>query len=201
MVKNYTDKQILNRIKSLASFRGFPAKFYIVGIQSVEDTFNVFDDKFYLFENTGSPMNNQIELQKFHLVTSGTTNAGKNGLMNYQTYNPEGVAVIKTNEIYYNVWKFGLHRGKMDALRQMKPFLISRDGDRDQKIEEGISKPVICGINFHANTYDMDSTEIKQIIGGWSLGCQVVNDIRKYIRFIELVKPQKIVSYIILKEF
>ena len=201
MVKKYTNKQILDRIKSLDSFRGFPSNFYIVGIQSTEDTFNVFDDKFYLFENTGSDGCKQNELQKFHLVTSGTTNAGKNGLMNYNTYNPDGVAVVKTNEIYYNVWKFGLHRGKMEALRQQRPFLISRDGDRDQQIEQGNSVPVICGINFHANTYDMDSTEIKQIIGGWSLGCQVVNDVPKYKKIIELVKPQKNVTYILLKEF
>lgn len=201
MVKNYTNKQILDRIKTLDSFRGFPSKFYIVGIQSMEDEFNVFDDKFYLFENTGSDGCKQNELQTFHLVTSGTTNAGKNGLMNYNTYNPEGVAVIKTNEVYYNVWKFGLHRGKMEALKQIRPFLISRDGDRDQQIDENKSIPVLCGINFHANTYNMDSTEIKEIIGAWSLGCQVVNNVPKYKTFIEMLKPQKIVSYILLKEF
>jgi hypothetical protein len=89
----------------------------------------------------------------------------------------------------------------MEALRQVKPFLISRDGDKDQKIEEGKSLPVICGINFHANTYNMDSKEIKQIIGGWSLGCQVTNNTVHYNKIIELVKPQKVVTYCLLKEF
>lgn len=201
MVRNYTDSQLLNKIKTLTSFKGFPSGFFIVGVQSQEDSFNVFDDKFYLFENTGSSMTNDINQIKFHVVTSGTTNAGRNGLMSYDTYNPEGVAVIKTNEVYYDVWKYGLHRGKMKALRQNKPFLISRDGDKDKKIEEGISRHVMCGINFHANTYDMDSKEIKEIIGGWSLGCQVVNNIPKYNQIIDLLKPQKIVTYILLKEF
>lgn len=190
MVKNYTTEQLLNKVKSLPSFNGFPKDFWILGLQSQEDSFNLFDDKFYLFNG-----------QKFILVTSGTTNAGKNGLMNYSDYNPQGVAVVKTNEFYYNVWKFGLHKGKMEALKQVKAFLISRDGDKDQKIEEGLSLPVICGINFHANTYDMKSTEIKEIIGGWSLGCQVVNNIPKYTKIIELIKPQKVVSYCLLKEF
>lgn len=201
MVKQYNDAQLLNKIKSLSSFKGFPKGFYIIGVQSLEDQFNKFDDKFYLFENIGPEFTNDIKFQKFHLVTSGTTNAGVNGLMKYNDYNPEGVAVIKTNEVYYNVWRFGLHRGKMEALRQVRPFLISRDGDKDQKIEEGKSIPAICGINFHANTYNMKNTEIKEIIGGWSLGCQVVNNTPKYLEFIKLVKPQRDVTYILLKEF
>lgn len=190
MVRNYNDKQLLDRVKSLKSFKGIPTGYWILGVQSQNDEFNVFDDKFYLFKG-----------EQFILVTSGTTNAGKNGLLKYDTYNPEGVAVIKTNEWYLDVWKFGLHKGKMEALKQQRPFLISRDGDRDEQIEENNSLPVICGINFHANTYDLTSTEIKQLIGGWSLGCQVVNNIPKYNQIIALVKPQKVVTYCLIKEF
>ncbi|CAB4153028.1 hypothetical protein UFOVP611_43 [uncultured Caudovirales phage] len=190
MVKNYTDAQLLKRVKSLPSFKSIPAGYWLLGVQSDEDAFNVFDDKFYLFHG-----------ETFIMVTSGTTNAGKNGLLKYNEYNPEGVAVIKTNEWYYDVWKFGLHRGKMEALKQVRPFLISRDGDKDQQIDEGKSLPVICGINFHANTYNMANEEIKQIIGEWSLGCQVVNNTPKYNKIIEFVKPQKVVTYCLLKEF
>lgn len=190
MVRNYTDNQLLARVKSLPSFKGVPKGFWILGVQSTEDTFNRFDDKFYLFEG-----------ERFHLVTSGTTNSGANGLMKYDDYNPHGVAVIKTNEWYYDVWRYGLHRGKMRALRQVKPFLISRDGDKDQKIEEGRSLPAMAGINFHASDYNMDSKLVKQLIGGWSLGCQVVNDIQKYVRIMDLVEKQKVVSYCLIKEF
>ena len=200
-VRNYNDSEILNRIASLPSFKGFPAGRYIVGIQSLEDAFNRFDDKFYLFENTGSKFTKDKTLQKFIMVTSGTTNAGVNGLMKYDDYNPQGVAVIKTNEIYYDGWIYGLHRGKIQALRQNKPFLISRDGDKDQKVEEGVSIPVMCGINFHSNTYNTASTEVKEIIGAWSLGCQVCNNMTDYLKIIELCKPQKVVTYILLKEF
>jgi hypothetical protein len=190
MVKKYTDAQLLNKVKSLASFKSFPTDYWILGVQSLDDVFNTFDDKFYLFKG-----------QEFILMSSGTTNAGVNGLMKYNTYNPTGVAVIKTNEWYYDVWKYGLHRGKMRALRQSKPFLISRDGDKDKSIEEGVSLPVMCGINFHANTYALKQTEIKEIIGPWSLGCQVINDLEKYYQFIDYLQPQKIVTYCLIKEF
>jgi hypothetical protein len=190
MVKKYTDAQLLRKVKSLPSFKSIPMGFWILGVQSQEDTFNTFDDKFYLFEG-----------EKFVMMTTGTTNAGKNGLMKYESANKEGVAVTKTNEWYYDVWKYGLHKGKMRALKQVRPFLISRDGDKDEQVEEGISHPVICGINFHANTYDLTNEVIKDIIGGWSIGCQVVNDTPKYVKIMDLVQPQKVVSYCLLKEF
>jgi hypothetical protein len=201
-VRKYTDKELLNRAKSLPSFKGFPKGYYIIGVQSLEDEFNKFDDKFYLYENTGSEFTTDINLQKFILTTSGTTNAGANGLLRYDSYNKEGYAVLKTNEVYYYVWRYGLHRGKMPALKQVRAFLISRDGDKDTKVEEGVSKPAIVGINFHANNYNLASTEVKEIIGGWSLGCQVCNDLEDYNKIIELIKAKKLdVTYILLKEF
>jgi len=190
MVRNYTDNQLLAKVKSLSSFKSIPQGYWILGVQSQEDVFNTFDDKFYLFKG-----------EEFVLVTSGTTNAGKNGMISYESQNKQGVAVLKTNEWYYDVWKYGLHKGKMRALKQVRPFLISRDGDKDEKIEENNSLQVICGINFHANTYDLDNKVIREIIGAWSLGCQVVNDTPKYVKFMDLLQPQKIVTYCLIKEF
>lgn len=189
-VKKYTDNQLLNRVKNLPSFKGYPKDFWILGVQSNEDEFNKFDDKFYLFRG-----------ETFVMVTTGTTNAGVNGLLRYDTYNPEGYAVVKTNEWYYDVWKFGKHRGKMDALRQVRPFLISRDGNKDKKVDETAPKSALVGINFHANTYNMANTEVKEIIGGWSLGCQVCNNTPDYVKIINYVKPQRYVTYCLLKEF
>jgi len=39
---------------------------------------------------------------------SGTTNSGSYGLLNYFKWNSKGDAVIKSDEIYYNVYKRGL---------------------------------------------------------------------------------------------
>ena len=200
-VRGYSDKEILNKIASLPSFKGYPKGYYIVGIQSTEDAFNKFDDKFYLYLNEGQEYTKDAKLQKFILVTSGTTNAGANGLLRYDSYNKEGYAVLKTNEVYYYSWRYGLHRGKMRALRQVRPFLISRDGNKDNKVDEGKAVPALVGINFHFNSYNLASTEVKEIIGGWSLGCQVCNIATDYNKIIDLCKPQKDVTYILLKEF
>lgn len=189
-VKEYTTNQLLNKVKLLPSFNGFPKGFWILGVQSNEDAFNQFDDKFYLFRN-----------EEFILVTTGTTNAGKNGLLKYDDYNPSGVAVVKTEEWYYDVWKYGSHKGKMEALVQVKPFLISRDGDKDTHVEEGKSLPAICGINFHFCDYNLNTELVKEFIGGWSLGCQVLNVSAKYKQIISSCKPQKVVTYCLIKEF
>ncbi len=190
-VKNYTDKQLLDKAKCLPSFKGFPKGYWILGIQSNEDKFNTFDDKFYLFKG-----------ETFILVTTGTTNAGKSAMFGYERYNKLGVAVIKTNEWTYDLWQnIRLHRGKMEALIQINPIKHFRDNNKNTKIEE-IGKPhydiIYC--NFHTNNYDR-LTKIKRwIIGGWSACCQVCNDPFKYYRILELVGKQK-VSYCLLKEF
>ena len=65
MVKKYTDKQLLERVKSLESFKGYPEGRWIIGVRSEEDLPNKFDDKFYTYEGT-----------KFIDVVTGTTNPG-----------------------------------------------------------------------------------------------------------------------------
>ena len=190
-VRGYSDKELLDKVKSLPTFKRIPKNYWILGVRSEEDAVNRFDDKFYIFKG-----------EKFIMVTTGTTNTGIKGLKGYDTYNKYGVAVVKADEWYYQVWKFGKHRGKMDALRQVKPIKYFRDGDKDNKSEEiGKEYSGIIGINFHCNTYNKRDEKIKELIGGWSLGCQVVNNITKYYTIIDLVKKQDNVSFCLLNEF
>jgi hypothetical protein len=190
-VRSYQDKELLDRVKSLSSFNKLPKNYWILGVRSTEDAVNRFDDKFYIFKG-----------DQFIMVTSGTTNTGIKGLKGYDTYNKYGVAIVKADEWYDDVWKFGKHRGKMDALRQVKAMKYFRDGDKDDKSEEiGKEYSGIIGINFHCNTYNKRNKQIKELIGGWSLGCQVVNNIDKYYKIIDLVKNQKSVSFCLLNEF
>ena len=109
-VKKYTDQQLLDRVSSLDTFKGFPANYWMIGVQSNEDAFNKFDDKFYLFKGT-----------EFIMVTTGTTNAGAKGLQGFDSFGLPGTAVWKTDIIYYDLFKRGLHKGKMDAYRQHQP--------------------------------------------------------------------------------
>ena len=192
-VRTYNDKELLNKVKSLSSFKSVPQGYWILGIRSNEDAANKFDDKFYLFNG-----------ELFVTVTTGTTNPGTPILEGgFLKYNKLGAAVLKANEWYYDVWTYGLHMGKMPALKQVGNFIVFRDGDRDDKSEE-IGIPIKgsgYGINFHAATYDSNFKGLQENIGNWSAGCQVVNNKQKHLEIIKLVKPQKKVTYVLLNEF
>ena len=160
MVKSYSDSQLLDRVKSIKSFKGIPEGYWILGVRSNEDEPNKFDDKFYIWNG-----------EKFITMTSGTTNPGTPILEGgFLKYNKVGAAVLKSDEWYYGVWKYGLHQGKMPALRQVGPFIVYRDGDKDKKSEE-LGTPIVgsnYGINFHTVSYDLSSKKISEIIGEWS---------------------------------
>jgi hypothetical protein len=190
-VRGYKDRELIDRVKHLKSFSHIPDNYWLLGVQSNEDSFNKFDDKFYLFKG-----------EDFIKVFSGTTNAGKAGLKNYERYNKNGTFVIKTDEWYYDLWKFGYHRGKMEALRQVSAIKGYRDNNKNDKAEE-IGRVVsgYYGINFHTVTYGRPKSFWRRLIGGWSVGCQVANDYTDYRSVIDLVKGQDRVTYCIIKEF
>lgn len=189
-VRRYTDNELLERVKSLPSFTSIPEDYWIIGVQSLEDAYNVYDDKFYLYKG-----------EEFIMTTTGTTNSGEKGIKNFDDYGRIGVAVIKTDEWYYNLWSYGLHRGKMRSLKQVNKIKFYRDSDKDEKVEEqGELFEEIIGINFHTMHYYMDYVR-KTVINGWSEGCQVINDTRDYHKIIDLTEKQDFVSYVLLKEF
>ena len=201
-VRSYTDKELLDRVRRLPNFNKIPKQRWILGVRSNEDTFNSYDDKFYEFEG-----------EKFIRVLTGTTNAGSGVLRGgFLKYNKRGVAVLKADEWYYNVWSYGLHRGKMPALIQNgRRVKVYRDGNKNTKIEQ-IGEPELgwFGINYHTNTYDFSLANLKVVkwaIGYWSAGCQVINDRRKYIEQIEYYKnafengEQIMVTYCLINEF
>ena len=187
-VKNYTDAQILDRVKNLPSFKGFPTKFWLAGIRSNEDAFNRFDDKFYLFKG-----------EHFVMVCEGTTNAGTDLL---KPTNKRGEAVLEANHILYDVWERRKHKGKVLAYCQSKPMPICRDNDRDRKTEELI-KAVweITGINFHPVSYQIGSKLQREFIGNWSLGCQCPSIRAEFDEIMNFTIGQKFMTYAILSEW
>lgn len=181
-------KELLEKVKSLPSFKRIPGDYWILGVRNSADTFNKYDDKFYL-------MKGESKL----LETTGTTNPGSQGLFTYDTYNKEGVAVVKSNEWYYDLWKPGLHRGKMKALRQFSPVKFYRDGNKNQRSEEiGKVREDIIGINFHAASYRTDDY-VASDINGWSLGCQVCNNMKDYYKIISSIGIQNTVTYCLIE--
>jgi hypothetical protein len=192
MVRQYTDKQLLARVKELDSFKNIPAGYWLLGVRSLDDIPNTFDDKIYLFKG-----------EEFVLVTSATTNPGTPTLKQFEKVNKDGAAVLKANQWYYNVWKYGKHNGKVEALLQLgNKVQVYRDTDRDSKSEEqGALQSGYFGINFHPNTYDLSRKVTSSSIGWFSAGCQVVNNVENYKAMIKLLKQEKFVSYCLIDEF
>lgn len=189
---NYTDEQLLNRVKAIGG-RILPDKYLIIGLQSKADAFNQFDDKFYLFLGG-----------QFILVTTGTTNAGRNALLDFEKYGlKDGAAVWKTNEFYSDLYSYGLHKSKMPCLRQVAPIKYYRDDDKDTKAEEiGELHEGIIYANFHGVDYDFESNVVKSNINGWSFACQVCNNMKDYREIVKRVKAHPLkADYALIKEF
>lgn len=192
-VRNYTTKQLLDKVKSLDSYVFMPLGYWFCFVRSNEDTPDKFDDKCYLFFG-----------EEFIAVTSCTTNPGIKGLKNYQRYNHNGTFVAKSNQWAYNVWQKGLHRGRMMALRQVRKVFGYRDNNRNNKAEEiGNVVHGYFGINFHCIDYALRPGFWGRLIGGWSVGCFVLNDVDTYLSWFELFKinNQREFTYCLLDEF
>lgn len=193
-IKTYTDDALLNHVKSLPSFKGIPSGLWILGVRSRADNYDMYDDKFYIFRSTN-----------FVDVMTGTTNSGGYGLLNFAAWNKNGVAHVKSDEWYYNVWNVGKHKNKVKALVQVKPFKIYRDNNKNKQSgdvpEKAWQWEDWIGINFHPNTYNLNSKVITWMIGGWSVGCQVVNDTLKFKKFIENLGDQRQFTYCLIDEF
>lgn len=197
-VKNYTSAQLLGKMRSLPSYKGMPQGHHVIVLRSNEDAFNTYDDKLYLFNGEA------------HVATmSCTSNSGAYGLANFAKWNKSGVAVIKFDEIYYDAFlksdgvKIRHHNGKMQCLRQVKPLKYYRDNNKNRKIDE--SGQVFEGINatnIHTNSYTARKGVVSWLIGGWSTGCTVVNNLTMYYDvLLAKIKFNEPVTYTGLKEF
>ena len=192
MVKNYTDDQLLNRVKSLDSFKYIPENYWIIFVRSANPISDRFDDKAYLYKK-----------ERFLMRTTCTTHAGKSILKGgFKKYNSKGAAVMKADEWNYETHKYGLHRRKMPAFRQCKKIKYYRDGDLDEIAEE-LGKVYDNNIymNIHGSTYQKGRDLIRTQIGGWSAGCLTFNDNIIYEHIISILKPQKILSFALINEF
>lgn len=191
----YVASELVERVKQLKDYKGIPKGYWIIGIRNPEDHPDKFDDMFYLMKD-----------EELIYETTGTTNPGlpilKGG---FKKYNKDGAAVVESDRIYYGVWQYGLHLGYMPALKQTGGNItVWRDGDSDHLSEEQGKKTTgMYGINFHTATKSYLGNIIKNLIGGWSAGCQVCNNTKEYMQIINTIKnsKQKNITYCLLKEF
>ena len=150
----------------------------IVGIRN-SDTFdevtNKFDDLLTVSYKVGGVWN-------FH-QWGCTTDPGKYYTENL--LNPDGVAILVPGQ-YRSTYSIGLHQGKYEALKQMKPVQVYRDDNKDNcydmqpdDIQEGI-----YGINIHRASSSGTSTQIDR----WSAGCQVIANYEDFNKLMGLAK-------------
>lgn len=197
-VRNYTDKELIDRMKSLDSFLYVPKGLHVIVVRSTENAPDSYDDKLYLFIG-----------EKCISVMSCTSNTGLYGLKNFKRFNPKGAAIIKFDEVYYNSFmksdgkKVRHHNGKMQCLRQIAPLKYYRDGDGDDCAEEeGQIYEGNYSTNVHANSYTQKKGIISWLIGRWSVGCTVVNDLTKYWDvLIKKAVYNEAITYTGLREF
>lgn len=190
-VRSYSDTELLGRLQQIGGYTE-AGKYLVIGVQSTEDAFNLFDDKFYLFDG-----------DRFIMASTGTTNSGKTALKEFDKYNLSGAVVWKTNQFVKDCFVPGLHKGKMKALRQNRSIEYYRDSNKDSKCDEtGTLNRGIVGVNMHGVDYAEESNIVRNEIGGWSFGCQVWNNMKDYKKMIKLTwERNKPVSYALLKEF
>jgi hypothetical protein len=196
-VRNYTTQQILDRIKSLDSFKYIPSGPMTVDVRSNEDEPDRFDDKKYFFDT-----------QRCDLVMSCTTNAGLKALRNPFRFNSRGVAVVKSDEIYYDAFeksdgrRIRHHNGKIQCLRQIADMFYYRDANGDANIDEvGRIYKGNYSTNQHPNTYSWTRRTMKYFVGTWSYGCSVVNDLNKYWKMMKRIPLKTKVTHVILREW
>lgn len=189
-VRKYTDLELIERVESLESFKGWKKGIFDIWVRSSEDIFDRFDDKVYTFE-----CEEDGQRPKFVMVCTGTSNAGAQGLKQFDKYNTLGCAILKSDVLVYDSHVYGLHKGKYAAYRQNKGFPYFRDGDKDNKAEEiGKEYNNIIGANCHA------AGENSTVIGGWSLACLVRNVKAQYNRWMTFMNKRPL-SVAILSEF
>lgn len=197
-VRSYTDKELINRMKSLPSFLYVPRGIHIIAVRSNEDALDRYDDKLYLFKG-----------EKFISVMSCTTNAGLYGLKKWYKWNKFGTAVIKFDEIYYNSFmksdgKFVRHhKDKVQCLRQIAPLKYYRDSNSDNKIDEnGRIHEGNYSTNIHPNSYAYFEGIRTWWIGKWGTGCTVVNNLTKYWQVLmKKITYNTPITYTGLREF
>lgn len=172
---------MLSRVKEILKEFGFtlytkPYQLNIVGLRSKNVNSNSFDDEIHVFYTKPDGKWN------YHIFPA-TTDPGTFWLNN-PAY-PQGTAILAQGQ-NRNAYSIGLHRGKYEALVQVKPVTVIRDYDRDAILDfnNGNKETGNFGINIHR----AESTGSTKVIDRYSAGCQVFKDADDFYAFMQLCK-------------
>jgi hypothetical protein len=188
----FTDNEIIARIESLSTFKGWRKGCYDVWIRSSADAYDRFDDRAFLYEVKADG-----EKPVFVMARTGTSHTGSYGLKKFHEYNHKGAAVLKSDWMVYDSHAYGLHKGRA-AYRQVKGFPYFRDDNRNQRVDEiGPEYNDIIYANIHRA--GVNST----VINNWSTACMVTANLTEFQKFLAALKARGYpkVTLVILKEW
>ncbi len=177
---------ILAKIEEEYGFKVFddgPYDLNIIGVRNLENNANQYDDKLhvcYLSED-GKWREDIFQV---------STDPGRYWL---EKEDYKACAVYAHPQQARGAYQLGKHRGKYEALVQLRPVLYWRDGNKDSKADYGatngndghVFKDVI-GLNIHRSSIH-DSDEVNK----YSAGCIVFSKMDEYKTFMKLVHKQK----------
>lgn len=194
-MRTFTDKEILDRVEGLSSFKGWEKGIYNIWVRSGADGFDIFDDKCFTYQvrETG-------KRPVFVMARSGTTNAGSYGLKHFRDYNSLGCAVLKADHMVYSSHVKGFHKRNPlnPAYVQARPWPYFRDANRNSKAEEiGREYLDIIGANDHR------AGIFSRFIRNWSTACLVTAVRRQYDAWLAFMRKNGYppLNTAILKEF
>jgi len=175
---------MLSRVKAILRSNGYilytrPFELNIVGVRSENVTPGAFDDEIHVFYVKDDGRWN------YH-VFKATTDPGTYWLRN-PSYE-QGTAILAQGQ-YRDSYAIGLHAGKYEALRQVKPVTVIRDYDRDSVLDfsNGTRDTGVFGINIHR----AESVGVTKIINKYSAGCQVFQDAADFDGFMTLCREHR----------
>ena len=180
----YTREQIEKAVKTKAYkwFIDADKKGYDVNIVGVRNSkpgtkvTNIFDDLI----TVSYKVDGVWQYVEFEITTDPGTKAVK------EFHNPNGVFRLKPGQ-YRGMWAIGLHQGKYEALRQVKPCKGWRDKNKDMSFDEKIEAEGIFGINCHRSNPKTQS----EYVENWSEGCQVFKKVKDFNAFMEIMRAAK----------
>jgi hypothetical protein len=175
---------MLSRIKAILNSQAYevyvkPYQLNIVGLRSKNTNANSFDDEIHVFYKT------ENDNWNYHSYKA-TTDPGTFWLNN-PSYS-QGTAILAQGQ-YKDAYAIGLHRGKYEALRQVKPVTVIRDYNRDSLLDfnNGTEETGIFGINIHR----AESNGTTKYIDRYSAGCQVFQNAGDFNQFMDLCERHK----------
>lgn len=191
---------ILQDIIKAARAKGYnidtrPNKLNLIGVRNSKATDqNTFDDSiaYFYYDDKG---------KLFGKVVPATTDPSTYWL-NKPMDTSIGSAILKSGE-YKDAYSIGLHKGKYNALVQVKPVETIRDNDRNSYINYFAPTTTgMYGINIHRATIGKSNVAL---IDQDSAGCQVFRDFTDFNKMMELANVSRdkygnTFSYILIDE-